>query len=115
VYKGIKVRNYFIDKVLSLNVGATLNGDRDNRLPNNANITFNGVNGESLLYKLDLNGVCASLGAACSAGSIEPSYVLREIGLSGIKAKSSIRFTFGKENTFEEIDQVIKILFSILK
>ena len=109
------LRNYFIDKVLSLNVGATLNGDRDNRLPNNANITFNGVNGESLLYKLDLNGVCASLGAACSAGSIEPSYVLREIGLSGVKAKSSIRFTFGKENTFEEIDGVIKILSSILK
>ena len=109
------LRNYFIDKVLSLNVGATLNGDRDNRLPNNANITFDGVNGESLLYKLDLNGVCASLGAACSAGSIEPSYVLREIGLSGVKAKSSIRFTFGKENTFEEIDGVIKILSSILK
>lgn len=109
------LRNYFIDKVLSLNVGATLNGDRDNRLPNNANITFNGVNGENLLYKLDLNGVCASLGAACSAGSIEPSYVLQEIGLSGDKAKSSIRFTFGRENTYEEVDEVIKIISSILK
>lgn len=109
------LRNYFIDKVCNLGVNATLNGDRVNRLPNNANITFKGVNGENLLYKLDLNGVCASLGAACSAGSIEPSYVLTEIGLSPIDAKSSIRFTFSKENTYEEIDKVISILSKILK
>ncbi len=109
------LRNYFIDKILSLDIGAKLNGDRDNRLPNNANILFSAIVGESLLYKLDINGVCASLGAACSAGSIDPSHVLKEMGLSDVDAKSSIRFTFSKENTYDEIDRVVSIIKSIIK
>ncbi|MBO5889789.1 MAG: cysteine desulfurase [Clostridia bacterium] len=109
------LRNYFIDKILSLDIGAKLNGDRDNRLPNNANVLFSGINGESLLYKLDINGVCASLGAACSAGSIDPSHVLKEMGLSDIDAKSSIRFTFSKDNTFDEVDKVVQIIKNIVK
>ena len=109
------LRNYFIDKILSLDIGAKLNGDRYNRLPNNANILFSGINGESLLYKLDINGVCASLGAACSAGSIDPSHVLKEMGLSDIDAKSSIRFTFSKDNTFDEVDKVVQIIKNIVK
>ncbi len=109
------LRNYFIDKTLSLSENFKLNGDRDNRLPNNANILFKGINGEKLLYKLDMNGVCASLGAACSAGSIDPSHVLKEMGLSSVDAKSSIRFTFGVENTFEEVDRVVEIIKNLIQ
>ena len=110
------LRNYFIDKVLCEVPNSRLNGSRENRLPNNANIMFDGVNGDSLLYQLDLQGVSASLGAACSAGSIEPSHVLKEIGLTDSQAFSSIRFTFGKENTKEEIDKAVKIIKdSVLK
>lgn len=109
------LRNYFIDKVLSLNAKFSLNGDRENRLPNNANILFKGINGERLLYKLDIMGVCASLGAACSAGSIDPSHVLTEMGLTPIDAKSSIRFTFGKENTYEEVDKVVSIIKNLIE
>ncbi len=109
-----KVRDYFIDRVLSLDIGAKLNGGSD-RLNNNANVLFKGVNGEKLLFNLDIMGVCASLGAACSAGSIDPSHVLTEMGLGSIDAKSSIRFTFSKENTFEEVDRVIEIIKGIIK
>jgi len=108
-------RNYFIDRVLSEIPNCYLNGDRKKRLPNNANILFRGINGESLLYLLDLNGICASLGAACSAGSIKPSSVLREIGLLDEEAKSSIRFTFGRENTKEEVDYTIDVIKDSIK
>ena len=108
--KVTKIRNHFIDRVLSEVTGATLNGDRENRLSGNANITFNGISGEALLYKLDLNGVCASLGAACSAGTIEPSYVLKSIGLSDSEARSTIRFSIGENNTLEEINKTVEII-----
>ena len=108
------LREYFIDKVLSEISVATLNGDRNLRLPNNANITFNGVDGEALLYKLDMAGICVSLGAACSAGSVSPSHVLTSIGLSDIDAKSSIRFTFGANNTKEDVDYVIETLKKLI-
>lgn len=110
----LNLRNLFIDKVLSEIDCAKLNGDRVNRLPNNANITFYGIDGEALLYKLDMNGIYASLGAACSAGSVSPSHVLTEIGLSGKDAKSSIRFTFGKNNTLEEVDYVVETLKALI-
>ena len=104
------LRNDFIDKVLSQISNACLNGSKENRLPNNANIMFDGINGDALLYQLDLNGVSASLGAACSAGSIEPSHVLKEIGLTDSQAFSSLRFTFGKDNTQSEIDFAVNVL-----
>ncbi|MBO5926489.1 MAG: cysteine desulfurase [Clostridia bacterium] len=109
------LRNYFIEKLLSLNSSFKLNGDKFNRLPNNANILFSGINGEALLYKMDMLGVYASLGAACSAGSIEPSKVLTEMGLSEKEAKSSVRFTFGRENTFEEVDKTIMVIKKAIK
>lgn len=110
----LNLRNLFIDRVLSEIDCAKLNGDRVNRLPNNANITFYGIDGEALLYKLDMNGIYASLGAACSAGSVSPSHVLTEIGLSGKDAKSSIRFTFGKNNTLEDVDYVVETLKALI-
>lgn len=109
------LREYFIDRVLSEIKIASLNGDRTNRLPNNANITFNGIDGEALLYQLDLNGICVSLGAACSAGSVSPSHVLTAIGLSGKDAKSSLRFTFGLNNTKDDVDYTVETLKKLIK
>lgn len=108
--KVARLRDGFIARVTAEISGVTLNGGTANRLPNNANLTFNGVSGEALLAILDLNGVCASLGAACSAGTIEPSYVLKAIGKTDAEAKSSLRFTFGEENTVEEIDYCVSVL-----
>ncbi len=108
------LREYFIDRVLSEITIASLNGDRNSRLPNNANVTFNGIDGEALLYQLDLRGICVSLGAACSAGSVSPSHVLLAIGLSDTDAKSSIRFTFGANNTKEDVDFVVDTLKKLI-
>lgn len=109
------LREYFIQRVLAEIPLATLNGDRELRLYNNANITFNGIDGEALLYQLDMNKICVSLGAACSAGSVSPSHVLTSIGLSGKDAKSSLRFTFGLNNTKEEVDYTVDILKKLTK
>lgn len=105
-----KLRDYFVDGVIKQTGVANLNGDSNNKLSGNANITFKGVDGEALLYALDLHGVCASLGSACSSGTIEPSYVLKEIGLSDQDAKSTVRFSLSYNNTYEEIDRAIKII-----
>jgi hypothetical protein len=88
----------------------TINGDVEDRLYANSNVTFNGILGEALLFNLDLNGVCASNGSACSAGSIEPSRALINIGLSKADALSTVRFTFGKNNTVEDVDYAIKVV-----
>ncbi len=109
------LRDKFINGVLSNIPCAKLNGDLLNRLPNNANFTFSGIEGEALLFKLDLAGICASLGAACSAGAIDPSVTLMEIGLSKADAKSSLRFTFSKNNTEEEVNYVIKVLIEAVE
>ena len=88
----------------------TFNGDVEDRLYANSNVTFNGISGEALLFNLDLNGVCASNGSACSAGSIEPSRALINIGLTKADALSTVRFTFGKNNTVEDVDYAIKVV-----
>ncbi|MBO5713218.1 MAG: cysteine desulfurase [Clostridia bacterium] len=111
----LSLRNAFIEKTLKNIDIASVNGTLDNRLPGNANILFKGISGEALLFNLDLNGVCASLGAACSAGSIDPSKTLIEMGLSEKDAKSSIRFTFSRHNTFEEVDKVVNLLVSLVE
>ena len=104
------LRDYFVKGIISETGIASVNGDNSFKLTGNANITFKGVDGESLLYALDLHGVCASLGSACSSGTIEPSYVLKEIGLSDEDAKSTVRFTLSYNNTYEEIDRAIKVI-----
>ena len=110
----LNLKNTFINRVLNEIDIAFLNGDKTMRLQNNANITFKGIDGDNLLYLLDLNGICASTCSACSAGSIEPSYVLTEIGLSEKDAKSSIRFTFSKENTLSEVNYCVDTLKNII-
>jgi len=87
-----------------------LNGHPRKRLPNNVNVSVDFVEGESILLNLDLEGICASTGSACSSSSLEPSHVLLALGLSPEQAHGSLRFTFGRENTEEDIEQVLEVL-----
>ena len=87
--------------------GTTVNGDRAPRVPNTTNISFDGIEAESLLIALDLEGIAVSTGSACSSGSLEPSHVLRAMGLSTARARNSLRFSLGADTTDAEIDAVI--------
>ncbi len=87
----------------------------ENRLPTVSSVTFNGVNGEVLLYNLDLNGVCASNGSACSAGTIKPSATLKAIGLTDEEVKGTVRFSFGKNNTEKDIETAVQIITDCAK
>jgi cysteine desulfurase len=111
----IKLRDKLLDGILNSISGASLNGSRESRLPNNVNISFNGVEGESILMALDQEGICVSTGSACTSGSLDPSHVLMAVGLSHQKAHGSIRFSLGKMTTEKEIDYVLKVLPNIIK
>jgi cysteine desulfurase len=87
-----------------------LNGHPTMRLPNNANVSVDFVEGESMLLNLDLEGICVSTGSACSSASLEPSHVLLAMGLSHEQAHGSLRFTLGKWTTEEEIERVLGVL-----
>lgn len=86
------------------------NGDRELRLPNISNISFRGVEGEGLLINLDMQGIAVSTGSACSSGSIEPSPVIRALGHGDGPARGAIRFSFGKDNSDEDVDRVLDVL-----
>ncbi len=105
--KEIKIRDYLIDRILSEIPYARLNGHRTERLPNNVNISFQFIEGESLLIMLDMAGICASSGSACTSGSLDPSHVLLAIGLPHEIAHGSLRMTLGDENTLEDADYVV--------
>lgn len=109
-----ELRDYFINQITTKIPNVKINGDITNRLPGNANISFEGVDAEGLLLNLDLKKICASSGSACSAGSLEPSRVLLAIGLEKEIAKSSLRVTIGKYNTKEEVDYLIENLEEIV-
>ena len=91
------------------------NGHRTNRLPNNANFSFQFVEGESLLILLDNNGICASSGSACTSGSLDPSHVLLAIGLPHEIAHGSLRLTLSAETTMEDIDFVVDCIKQIIE
>ncbi|OIP27167.1 MAG: cysteine desulfurase NifS [Dehalococcoidia bacterium CG2_30_46_9] len=91
-----------------------LNGHPTKRLPNNVNVSVDFVEGESMLLNLDLEGICASTGSACSSSSLEPSHVLLALGLSPEQAHGSLRFSLGKENTEEDMGRVLKVLPGIV-
>jgi len=110
-----KLRDEFIQKILNKIDDAFLNGHPINRLPNNINISFVGVEGESILLNLDMEGIAASTGSACSSSSLEPSHVLLAIGLSHEHAHGSVRFSMGKSTTREELDYVIEVLPGIVQ
>lgn len=105
------LRDHFIDRVLSEVPFVKLNGPRkENRLPANADFSFRYIEGESILFSLDLAGIAVSSGSACSSGSLEPSHVLLAMGLPEGLAHGSIRFSFGKHNTIEEVDYAVDVL-----
>lgn len=113
--KLINLRDYYISEVEKQIPCVKLNGDRIKRLPNNANISFKYIEGESLLLNLDSVNICASTGSACSSTSLEPSHVLLAIGLPHEIAHGSLRVTFGIDNTKEEVDYLIKNLVKIVQ
>ena len=112
--KEIQVRDHFIDRILEEIPYAKLNGHRTKRLPNNVNISFQFIEGESMLLMLDNYGVCASSGSACTSGSLDPSHVLLAIGLPHEIAHGSLRMTLSEETTMEDADFVVDKLKEIV-
>ncbi len=104
------LRDRFIDRVLAEVPFVKLNGPREGRLPANADFSFKFIEGESILFSLDLAGIAVSSGSACSSGSLEPSHVLLALGLPEGLAHGSIRFSFGKHNTVEEVDYAVDVI-----
>lgn len=109
-----ELRDYLIDNVLQHFEHVRLNGHRTQRLPGNTNFSFEFIEGESLLLNLDLKGIAASSGSACTSGSLEPSHVLLGMGICHEIAHGSLRFSIGKSNTREEIDYVLEVLPGIV-
>ena len=113
--KEIELRDHLIDRVLAEVPYTRLNGHRTNRLPNNANFSFQFVEGESLLILLDNNGICGSSGSACTSGSLDPSHVLLAIGLPHEIAHGSLRLILSAETTMEDIDFVVDCIKQIIE
>ena len=112
--KETELRDYLIKRILKEIPYTRLNGHSRKRLPNNVNISFQFVEGESVLLMLDMGGICASSGSACTSGSVDPSHVLLAIGLPHEIAHGSLRLTLGYENTKEEMDMVVDNLKRII-
>jgi cysteine desulfurase len=109
------LRDRLIDGILEHIPNTYLNGSRTQRLPNNANMLFEFVDGESLLLLLDQQGFCASAGSACAAGSVEPSHVLTALGIEPDRALGSVRFTAGRPTTVEDIDRLLDVLPAMIE
>lgn len=109
------LRDYYLANITNNISNIKINGDLENRLPGNANVCFGGVDGVKILEELDKKGICASSGSACSSGFLNPSHVLLAIGVPNNLARSSLRVTFGKENTIEDVDYLIENLIKIVK
>lgn len=112
--KALVLRNYLIEELLKIPY-TRLNGPINHRLPGNVNISFEFIEGESILLSLDFEGICASSGSACTSGSLDPSHVLLAIGLPHEKAHGSLRLTLGDETTKEEIDYTLSKIPPIIE
>lgn len=115
VEKLTKLRNYYLDQVEKRIPHIRLNSSRENCLPGTANISFKFIEGESLLLRLDMCGICASSGSACTSGSLDPSHVLLAIGVPADVAHGSLRISMGCENTKEDVDFLVEKLEGIVK
>ena len=113
--KEVELRDYLIGRIEKEIPYCRLNGDRTKRLPNNVNFSFRYVEGESLLIMLDMKGICASSGSACTSGSLDPSHVLLAIGLPHEIAHGSLRMTLNEEITREDLDYVVDTLKDIVQ
>ena len=105
-----RLRDRLEEGILRSVPGTVVNGARTPRVPNTTNISFDRVEAESLLIALDLEGVAVSTGSACSSGSLEPSHVLRAMGLAAHRTQNSLRFSLGMFSSEEEVDRVVSIL-----
>ena len=112
--KETELRDYLMDRVMEEVPFVRVNGSRQDRLPNNVNFSFQFIEGESLLIKLDMAGICGSSGSACTSGSLDPSHVLLAIGLPHEIAHGSLRLTLSEENTKEEMDYVAEQIKEIV-
>ena len=112
--KVLALRNRLIDGLLAAVPMSKLNGSRENRLPGNCNISFVGVEGESLLLMLDYKGIMASSGSACASASLDPSHVLMSLGMKHEEAHGSVRLSLSEENTEEDVDYIIETLPQIV-
>lgn len=110
----MELRDYLIHRVLKEIPKAYLNGSSEKRSPNNANFRFDSVEGEGLILSLDMDGIAASTGSACSSGALDPSHVLLALGLKHEQAHGSLRLTIGKNTTKKEIDHAVKKLKEII-
>ena len=110
----LALRGRLISELLKL-PATKLNGHPEKRLPNNVNITFEYIEGESVLLFLNMKGICASTGSACNSASLEPSHVLTSMGVPAGSAHGSIRLTIGERTTEEDVEYVIKELTEIVK
>ncbi len=109
-----ELADYFIDKVADTVPDVTLNGPRENRVPQTMNISFKGVEGESIVLALDLKGIACSSGSACTSGATEPSHVLKAMGVDPILAQGAIRFSIGRSTTREQLDYVLSVLPEVI-
>ena len=109
------LRDRIIHGIMDTIPGTRLNGPKENRLPNNCNISFERIDGEALLLRMDLEGIAGSSGSACTAGSQMVSHVLKAIGLTEEQAKGSLRLTTGPENTIEETDLAVSVIRNIVE
>lgn len=108
------LRDYLIGRIEAEIPDVALNGHRTKRLPNNVNFSFADMEGETMLIMLDMAQICASAGSACTSGAVDPSHVLLAMGLSGERARGSLRLTLSEENTREELDTVVEELSRIV-
>lgn len=110
-----ELRDYYVEQIQKRIPYIKINGDMEKRLPGNSNISFRFIEGEGLLLNLDLKGICASSGSACTSGSLDPSHVLLAIGLPHEIAHGSLRISIGRYNTKEEVDYLIENLVEIVE
>ncbi len=108
------MRDRFEAAMLELLPGTEINGDPINRLPNTTNLSFDGIEAEGALVLLDARGICCSAGSACTSGSVNPSHVLKAMGFSNDRARASLRFSFGRFNTDEEVDTAIATIPAVI-
>jgi cysteine desulfurase len=110
-----ELADYFMDTVMKRIPDVHLNGPRQNRVPPTVNLSFKGVEGESIVMSLDLESVAVSSGSACTSGAVEPSHVLTAMGIPPIIAQGAVRFSMGRTTTKEQLDYVVEKLTPIIE
>ena len=110
-----KLRDDLHNRLIAAIPSVRVNGDVEHRLPNTTNLSFEYIEGESILMHMDIHGICASSGSACTTGSLEPSHVMRAMGVPYTAAHGAIRFSFSRDNTQEDVDTVVEVLPGIIE